>query len=100
MTAEPRRTKTPEPGTTRTDRDRVMIVLGVFLTLLLLAAGYVSIGSPDGNPAPRKRGPVKHPDSVGMLFDQGPSRLCFRLPPAGGIGSLGSTASAVGASNT
>lgn len=100
MNAEPRRRKTPEPGTTRTDRDRVMIVLGVFLTLLLLAAGYVSIGGPDGTPATRKRGPVKHPDSMGMLFDQEPSRLCFRLPPAGGIGCLGSTASAVGASNT
>jgi len=61
-----------------------MIALGAFLTLLFLTAGYWSIGGPDGNPVPRKRGPVKHPKPVGMLPHLRDSALSFHWTSDGG----------------
>jgi hypothetical protein len=77
MTTKSARKGAPEPSKIRTNRDWVMMVLGAFLTLLLLTLGYWSIGGPDSNPGPKMRGPVKHPKPTGMLPGRGVSSLCF-----------------------
>lgn len=51
----------PDPSTTRTSRDRVMLVLGVFLTLFFIAAGYLALFHDDRYVAAQQRGPVKDP---------------------------------------
>lgn len=57
----------PEPSTTRTNRDWVMIVLGAALVLLFLIAGYVSLSPTQAPGVPKIRGPVKDPKKMGFL---------------------------------
>ncbi|MDQ7781984.1 MAG: hypothetical protein RDU20_03830 [Desulfomonilaceae bacterium] len=78
MTARSERKPSGDPGKIRTDRDWVMIVLGVCLTILFLAVGYVSIGGPDGDPPPKTRGPVKQHGPVGALPAPRVSVPCVR----------------------
>lgn len=58
-------TRTPELSNTRTDRDWVMIVLGVCLVIFFLVGGYLSCGMTEKSAPPRLRGPVKDPASMG-----------------------------------
>ncbi len=64
--------RTPEPSGTRTDRDRVMIVLGIGLTLVFLVAGAVSLMGPEDSASPRPRGPVKHPAKSELRMPDAP----------------------------
>lgn len=71
----------PEPSTIRTDRDWVMMALGIGLILLFLIGGYISL-SPSGAPtAPKIRGPVKDPKKLGLLapFDRNPACIVERM---------------------
>ena len=61
------RKRAPEPSVTRTNRDWVMIILGLSLTILFLAGGYWSIAGHDSRREPKMRGPVKHPEKLGAL---------------------------------
>jgi hypothetical protein len=57
------RREAPVPRRTRTNRDWVMISLGVLLICLFLVAGYLSLaprGKETGGPL---RGPVKNPNT-------------------------------------
>jgi len=53
-------------GETRTDRDLVMIALGVLLCLLLALSGYLSLRDTSSGSARQIRGPVKDPKSYGL----------------------------------
>jgi len=65
----------PEPSTIRTDRDWVMMALGVGLILLFLVGGYMSFSPSDAPAVPKNRGPVKDPKKLGLLapFDRNPA---------------------------
>jgi hypothetical protein len=56
-----RQRRTIETATTRTDRDWIMVVLGVLLIVAFLVAGYLSLGSTPKSPSTKPRGPVKNP---------------------------------------
>ncbi|MBM3299760.1 MAG: hypothetical protein FJY85_07380 [Deltaproteobacteria bacterium] len=58
---------TPEPSQGRTDRDRIMIFLGVFLVILFIVTSYVSLGGSDAPRRPKIRGPVKDPKRLSLL---------------------------------
>lgn len=51
----------PAPSVTRSNRDVLMIVLGVFLVVLFLAAGYLAFRERVPEPAKAPRGPVRNP---------------------------------------
>ncbi|MEJ2717878.1 MAG: hypothetical protein P8182_12170 [Deltaproteobacteria bacterium] len=50
------------PPTVRTDRDRIMILLGIGLIVLLLVTVYVSMFNGGSRPGRKIRGPVRNPD--------------------------------------
>lgn len=53
--------RSPKPSITRSNRDLVMIALGVLVTIFLLVAGYLAL-FPSGKQASIKpKGPVKDP---------------------------------------
>jgi hypothetical protein len=62
-----RKNALPEPSVTRTDRDWVMIFLGVALILFFLGVGYLTVSENDRNPAQKIRGPVKDPRAATSL---------------------------------
>jgi hypothetical protein len=74
----------PDPSNARTDRDGLMIVLGVTLILLFLLGGYVSIDRTEVNPVPKPRGPVKDPrpsslNGGSFRQNENPLRRAYRL---------------------
>lgn len=58
----------PPPSKARSNRDWVMIVLGIALVALFVAAGYTGLNSPERGHR-RLQGPVKDPGHVGRLND-------------------------------
>jgi hypothetical protein len=56
--------RSPDPSTTRTGHDRVMLVLGVFLTLFFIAAGYLALVHDARHAGSQQRGPVKDPRTM------------------------------------
>ena len=52
---------------TRTDRDWIMIVLGVCLVIFFVVGAYVSFVRTAPNGSPKLRGPVKDPGRLGAL---------------------------------
>lgn len=54
----------PEPSKTRTDQDWIMIMLGVFLILVFLVGGYVSLIRTERSPGHKLKGPVKNPKGL------------------------------------
>ena len=73
MTRIPRNKSKPEPSATRTNRDRAMIVLGVVLITLFLAAGYMSLSTGDKKGSLNQRGPVKDPKALSLGLNQLPT---------------------------
>jgi hypothetical protein len=61
----PENKRTPKLSNTRTDRDWIMIVLGVCLVIFFLVGGYLSCGKKEESTSPRLRGPVKDPARLG-----------------------------------
>ena len=61
----PKNTRTPELSNTRTDRDWIMIVLGVCLVIFFVVGGYLSCCMNGKSAPPKLRGPVKDPASLG-----------------------------------
>ncbi|MEW6111475.1 MAG: hypothetical protein AB1664_05035 [Thermodesulfobacteriota bacterium] len=59
-----------QPRTTRTARDLVMIGLGVFLIVLFVVAGYISLRGDRKALTPKNRGPVRDPKQHGF-YDSG-----------------------------
>lgn len=57
--------RTPKLSNTRTDRDWIMIVLGVCLVIFFLVGGYLNCGKTDKSTPPTLRGPVKDPARMG-----------------------------------
>ncbi|MCA1961932.1 MAG: hypothetical protein LDL33_14200 [Desulfomonile sp.] len=55
------------PKQTRTNRDWVMLVLGVMLIVFFVFAGYVTLTAREDGARPRKRGPVKDPKISGIM---------------------------------
>jgi hypothetical protein len=55
-----------EPATTRTDRDLVMVVLGLLIIVIFLVAAYLAITEGNRGPARKIRGPVKFPQTSGL----------------------------------
>jgi hypothetical protein len=62
-----RRARAAKPRKVRTDRDWIMICLGICLTLVLSIIGYLSITEGQEGSPPRIRGPVRDPASLGLL---------------------------------
>lgn len=62
--------KSPRPRKTRTNRDWVMIMIGIGLIIFFLVAGYVGIGERGKGPVQKKRGPVKNPKALGQMWDR------------------------------
>jgi hypothetical protein len=56
--------RSPDPSTTRTGRDPIMLVLGVFLALFFIAAGYLALVHDAGHVGSQPRGPVKDPRTL------------------------------------
>lgn len=78
------RDRRPAPSPARTDRDWAMIALGVLLTLLFVAGGYLSLDRTETAPHPRQRGPVKNPGASSLGNDrvpqnENPLRRAYRL---------------------
>ncbi len=66
----PRKNKMVEPSTTRTNRDGIMIVLGVVLIVFFVVAGYLTLTRSDSQPNNNKtRGPVKDPSRSSSFFN-------------------------------
>jgi hypothetical protein len=61
-----RKKRTPDPSPTRTDRDWVMIVLGVLLIFVFVAGVYASMVQGDKSAVPEPKGPVKDPKGMSM----------------------------------
>ncbi len=61
----PENKRTPKLSNTRTERDWIMIVLGVCLVIFFLVGGYVSCGKTEKSTPPTLRGPVKDPARPG-----------------------------------
>ncbi|GEM_PF-5836675 len=53
--------KAPQPSTTRTNRDWIMICLGAFLILFFLVAGWLAFAGKDKGQGRKFRGPVRDP---------------------------------------
>lgn len=82
-----RKKKAPDPSPTRTDRDWVMIVIGLTLVILFAYGGYSSVFEGDKGTLHKFKGPVKDPKSMGM-YDQGnkyprETLRCMKNDPAG-----------------
>jgi len=56
-----RKNTPPEPRATRTNKDWVMIFLGMALILFFLGLGCLTVSEDGKRPAQRIRGPVKDP---------------------------------------
>lgn len=69
----PESKRAPEPSRTRTNRDWIMIVLGVFLAVLFVVAGYTSYTGSDTKPSRKIRGPVKDPKRSSDLGESNPA---------------------------
>jgi hypothetical protein len=76
MATPPRRKASPELSRTRTSRDWIMIIFGVFLVILFLAAGYFSYAPTE--PA-KPRGPVKDPKNMGPGGSRDQQTMPFRI---------------------
>ncbi|GEM_PF-1940022 len=63
----PKTKPAPPPSGTRTNKDWIMITLGVLLILFFVTAGYLGVVKTNKNSPQRIRGPVKDPDKVGMM---------------------------------
>ena len=61
----PENKRTPKLSNTRTDRDWIMIVLGVCLVIFFLVGGYLSCGKTEKSAPTKLRGPVKDPARLG-----------------------------------
>jgi hypothetical protein len=61
----PENKRTPKLSNTRTDRDWIMIVLGVCIVIFFLVGGYLSCGKTEKSTPPKLRGPVKDPARLG-----------------------------------
>lgn len=83
----------PEPSVTRTDKDWVMLFLGMALILFFLGVGYLTVSEDGRKPAQKIRGPVKDPRraisleggvSVSLPGDKSQRRnvssLCEQMP--------------------
>ncbi len=70
------RKPSPELSKTRTNRDWIMIVLGIFLVLLFVVAGYFSYVPT--KPA-KGRGPVKDPTTNGRGSSTNQPAVPFRM---------------------
>lgn len=73
--------KSPDPSKVRTNTDWVMIALGLFLVLLFLIGGYVSLNQTPKAP-PTLRGPVKDPKqslapTPGAIENKNPFRRAY-----------------------
>jgi hypothetical protein len=66
----PKTKHAPPPSRTRTNKDWIMITLGVLLILFFLTSGYLGVVTTNKNSRQKIRGPVKDPDKMGMI---GPS---------------------------
>lgn len=73
MNRTTRKGRSPAPKKIRTNGDRVMIVIGVCLIIFFLVAGFVGMGNEGEVPTKRKRGPVKNPKALGLLWDREPT---------------------------
>ena len=58
------------PRRTRTDRDWVMMVLGVLLIVFFVVAGYAALNGREDAARSRKRGPVKDPKAAAVVEGQ------------------------------
>jgi hypothetical protein len=76
MATPPRRKASPELSRTRTSSDWIMIIFGVFLVMLFLAAGYFSYAPAE--PA-KPRGPVKDPKNIGPGSSIDQQTMPFRM---------------------
>jgi hypothetical protein len=63
----------PEPSTTRTDSDVVMVILGILLAVVFLMSGYLSLRETGQASPARLRGPVKDPGASSMLRQPTPA---------------------------
>ena len=70
--------RAPEPSRVRTDRDWVMIGLGLLLVAVFLIAAYLSFQRPDGAGKPAIRGPVKDPKAASHLMEPLVNKNPFR----------------------
>lgn len=61
MTRVPGKNSPPEASIVRTNKDWIMIILGVALILFFFVVGYVAILQEGRNPGQKFRGPVKDP---------------------------------------
>ena len=61
MSRVPGKNSPPEPSIVRTNKDWIMIILGVALILFFFVAGYVAILQEGRSPGQKFRGPVKDP---------------------------------------
>lgn len=60
--------RTPPPSKARSNRDWAMIVLGIALIALFVAAGYAGLNGPKHGQR-KAQGPVKDPGQMGRLHD-------------------------------
>jgi hypothetical protein len=66
------KTRMAEPRKTRTNRDWVMILLGVCLIISFLVGGYLSLTGSQQTPVRKFRGPVRDPAALGLLDRHSP----------------------------
>lgn len=67
MNESPRRARKSVPRWTRTDRDWVMMVLGVVLIVFFVFSGYLALTEREDGTRGRKRGPVKDPKTSWIM---------------------------------
>ncbi len=79
MTVSPRRKASPDLSRTRTNSDWIMVVLGIFLVVLFLVAGYFSYVQTDAEHIAKPRGPVKDPKNIGPGSSIEELNLFFRI---------------------
>ena len=79
MSVSPRRKASPDLSKTRTDSDWIMVVLGIFLVVLFLVAGYFSYVQTDAEPIAKPLGPVKDPKNIGPGSSIEELNLSFRI---------------------
>jgi hypothetical protein len=61
--------KPPKARITRTDRDRIMFIIGVVLVIFMLVTGFLATRATVKNTRPiRYKGPVEDPFKVGGLY--------------------------------
>jgi hypothetical protein len=62
-----KRKKAPDPSITRTDKDWVMILIGLTLIALFAYGGYTSMFEGNKGASHKIKGPVKDPKNLGMV---------------------------------